>query len=604
MNDYLLLAVDEPITTRETAERLSFLARTRPFLHRERARVFQGFPVNQRVFFDGIGVFGDRLVRTSDEAAGATGKGRGNYLLARHSADGQVRIEIDPLGFYPLFLYHRDGVFCAGNNIFAMVQALQALGRDLRRDLIVHGWFTVQGTGAFNKAAYEDITLLPHGTVIHLDERNRVSYEKTASRKMFYASRPLGELIDDAAHEILGNVRGLARGDFKSRVCDLTGGMDSRLVVSALLHDGLEDAFHFHTKGSYPNPDANVAALIRRRFGLHKDSGFPSPQQTSLSQFEKLRLSLGQVNGLLSMFQPSRPGNPEDANHLSIGGGSGELLREFWSSGAGMTEVHPAWGWKAWFRRPVPTPTVSALDEKMRRMRDRSGFLKPEVRDGFLADVDAFASQAVAEGIRPKHVGDFFYLCSRAKYHFGVWWAASSRARFHPLYSPAAIKAAHAMNNADKVANRLGYELMRRFCPELTTLPFAEKSWNPSIMPDAPSPVTRKTAFLGDPDERTASETPRRKPAQGRSELQRRLLSAGHKRRVVELGTMLEEFHSAERDYSALERVFDVDAVRAFLAKPQDAFTGRYDAYNAYRLMGAYAWANELEIRGRCHEKS
>lgn len=568
-------------------------------LPHRRDRILHATLSDQGVFFDGIAVIGESLIRTSGEAASATGSARGNYLLARHAEAGAVSIEIDPFGYYPLFTYRRDGIFCAGNRIARIVDELAKLGRVLRRDMTVHGWFTVQGSGAFDLSAYQDIALLPPGTTIHLDDRNRVTFCTKPMADLFYSTRPIEELIDDAAHEILGSIRALTGGAFSHRICDLTGGMDSRLVLSAIIHAKAEDAFLFYTKGRYPNPDANVAALIRKQFCLRKASHVFPPKPVQLTPFERLRTSTGHVDGLLSTFFEAGPASTTPDRTLSIGGGSGELLREFWASG------HPAAAKRIrrWFDvlRPgtaAPVP-LSPLYDKARKLKSRSTFLQPALSDVMVEQVSAFAHQSLAAGIRPEHIGDLFYLSSRAKYHFGVWWASSSRARFHPLYSPAALKAAHAIPNADKAANRLGFELMRRFCPQLAAVPFADKRWAPTIMPEAPPPVTQSSPFYGSAAEKglRVFATPPRKNDRERTAWESELIAARAKQRVVDLGIMLHEFHAAQIRYDPLEAVFDVDAVRRFLAQPHSAFTGKYDTDNAYRLIGALVWANQLEIR-------
>ena len=152
------------------------------------------------VVFDGIGVFGDRLVRTAAEAKLVSGQGRGNYLLVRGDT-GRIRIEIDPLGYYPLFYYLDAGVFCAGTRVASIEDLLEGLGRPLRRDLAVHGWFTVGVSGAFGLSGHRELKLLPRRTTVVIDDQGRASINSAPDVNLFYSSRPLPELIDAAADE-------------------------------------------------------------------------------------------------------------------------------------------------------------------------------------------------------------------------------------------------------------------------------------------------------------------------------------------------------------------------------------------------------------------
>lgn len=551
------------------------------------------------VAFDGIAVFGDALVRDAHGAAAlARGPGRGDYLLARHGADGAVSIETDPLGYYPLFVHHEGGLLCAGNRVEQVAAVVESLGGRAERDLSVHAWFTLQGSAVGFPSARAGISLLPLGARIEVDARNRASLPRRPARDILYSDRPLAELADEAAGEILGNLRALAAGDFDHRVCDLTGGIDSRLVAAAVLHEGVEDAFLFHTIGSHPNPDANVAALIRQRFGLRRGTGIHPVSDVRRTPLEWLRTTVGETSGLMSTFFRVAPSAPEPSRHLWIGGGSGELLREFWPSGGG--EAPPSRGVLArLLRRPAPV-APSPLAANVESVRRRARLLSAERREAAAAAMERFAAESLAEGVAPEHVGDHLYLASRARYHFGLFWATSPRARFHPLYSPAAVRAAHAMPNEDKAAGRLALELMRRFRPELIDLPFANKRWPAHLVPDAPEPVTRSTPPLAEGREpRSVTIHPRPKGKGGggpRTEVERRLLAKGAKSREVELGRMLEEVRAAGLDLDALAPAFDAGAARAFLARAPDGFSGATDADDAYRVVAAAVWANGLEI--------
>ena len=187
----------------------------------------------------------------------------------RRGEAGGLTIQTDPFGYYPIFVYHKGGVICAGTRTRQMAQMLAALGRPVHRDPKVYAWLGAQG-GALGQSGYREIELPARGTTIRIDARNHVRFEHEPATHMLHSDRPYRELLDDARHEILSNLRALASGPFDRRVADLSGGMDSRLVLAAILHEGLHDSFTFATVGEYPNADANVAAGLRARFKLQK----------------------------------------------------------------------------------------------------------------------------------------------------------------------------------------------------------------------------------------------------------------------------------------------------------------------------------------------
>ena len=419
-----------------------------------------GVDPNFKTVFEGIAVIDGKLVTDSCDLVDHGESGRGCYVTFKRTDAGEITISIDPFGYYPLHIYNKDGVFCAATRVRQMVQVLRALGRPLHRDLTIYGWFVAQG-GATGGSGYREISLLGRGTTVRVSRENQVSFEHEPSSVLFYSSRPLGELIDDAAHEIITNIRVLAGRSFETRTCYLSGGRDTRLVLSAILHEHMQDNFQFHTKGKYPHPDANVAALLRSRFGLRRARG-GNFDETKLSPFNSLRASVGRMNGLCEFPRGARSISGRDQiRHLAVGGSTGELLREYWSSG------------NATGRKDTPS-----FGKKL-KVREKSSTLDVAFYAKVIEAINKFSIDTIAEGIRKEHVGDLLYIVNRAKYHFGVSWAYGRRTWFHPLYSPAALLAAHAMPNPEKAANRLGFELMSRFCPELIHVPFANVMWSP-----------------------------------------------------------------------------------------------------------------------------
>lgn len=526
------------------------------------ARLFPRFELTKltrkSAFFDGIGVFGVKLYLSGDIPP-QTESGRGCFMIARHHPDGSVEITTDPLGMYPLFIYDKDGVFAVSNNVYLLERSLRQLGVELKRSLKVHSYFFTQGSGAFDLTGYVDVQLLPTGGILRIEPRGAANLAIPSPNDIIYSDRPYAELRDEAAHQITSNVRALASHPFDRLSCDLTGGVDSRLVLAALINTGNAGRFVYHTHNAYPNPDANVASLIRKRFGLTKDTGDPAGPLREMAPFERLRYTVGNVAGLFSMDHGGHP-RFEKSNSLSIGGGMGELMRQFWSSARAV----------------------------MKSTRSRAEYLLPNIVDEQLQRLQEFRSASMSAGVQWQHVGDLLYLKARSRYHFGVWWRNSQRDRnrFHPLYSPSAFKAAHALSDHDRKNNRLGYDLMKALSPELLAMPLAEKTWHPSFGHFA-EPITNDSPFLGDA---TRSVSKPKEPNGSSSHI-----PPGALKRVVLLGEMLADFNREKRDFSALSSVFHVDKI-ARLMTEDVAMESPRSAWACYRAIGAYVWANRMEI--------
>lgn len=522
-------------------------------------------------FFCGLGVFGSTLYRDA-EMPPQDETGRGCFILVRGDEGGAVRITSDPLAMFPVFVFHKGGTVAVSTSAMLLEHAMTLLGLPLRRSNALSGFIVTLGSGYDGMTAFDDVRMLAAGEILTLDRDNRAAYQTTHVGNFLYSAASFDSLLDEAVHEIQSNVRAISKVPVERRICDVTGGMDSRLVVAAILHEGLQDTFQFQTNGAYPNPDANAAALIRQTFGLAKATPYRAPPDKALKlePIDRMRLTIGKMSGILDMYMATGL-QDLDLSMMSLGGGLGEIMRKFWSS--------------EWSRaKPERTP----LHKVVQSMEARAALLRPDVFRQQAEAVSEKGFQYLRESIQPNHVGDAFYLTARCQYHFGVWWSRS-RVRFHPLYSVAALRAAHAISEEERRANRVGFEMMRRMSPAIVEMPFANKRWNLRLHASPPEPITVESPPYGDqkPPKPPKAET-----------FAQTMASKGAHRKVVQLPRIMENFAQAypDADYSVLGDVFDAGAVSRFMTDALQGFEDTKDTWMAYRIMMAYIWATRGEI--------
>jgi hypothetical protein len=353
--------------------------------------------------------------------------------------------------------------------------------------------------------------------------------------------------------------------------------MDSRLVAAAILHEGLADQFLFHTTNVYPNPDANTAALIRSHFGLRRGLNLLAPRRQPLSRFDEMCLTLARLNGLMEMYYHV-PISDADAelDLVRLGGGLGALTREYY-----MTNPATA---------PLQGPIWAISNSSSLLTKQTIQFLKDQLR--------SIGTWLLKEGVAPEHLSAAYFMMSRNRYHCGPFWKAEVHSRFLPLYSLAAVKAAYALPDDERRANRVGFDLTKRFCPELLKLPLAEKSWSAVLMPNAPSPITYSSPSYFPVDEPSVSVL---SAFAGRSEtaMEKALAEQGLPRQIINFTATLADFHRciAQPDYGSIGEAFSVDGVASFLGQSAAMFRDDRSVNWGNRLIAAYLWFNELELR-------
>ncbi len=530
---------------------------------------------------DGIAVSDGRLLDSEgvesqklDSFIQVARRTRGNFVLLCEHGD-EIFVSTDPLGTYPLFLYD-GGPFLLSNNIFLIEDALGLLDVKLRPDRRLFGWETTFHSGCFDCTGFEDVRLAPLGAVAVASESG-VRFITRPQADLLYSARSFDELIDSAAQEIIENVQALASGIFTHRVCDLTGGMDSRLVLAALLHAGLKDSFVFETKGKYPHPDENISRMLRQRFGLTHALDAHPPSTEEAGSLAGMRSFLARTFGSYTMLINIGADAPPTKDVLRLHGSMGETFRGFYTGVYGSSA------------RPRMKPFYERIEKS-------GALLAKAIRQEQKEAISRWAEDSEQEGVRAEDLLDMAYIAHRNRYHFGITWRAGSIARtsFYPLYSPAAVQAAYKLRAEERTANRVGYELMMRFSPELVELPFAEKGWNPSIHTGEP-PITRNSPKLfeegpRDPTVRLFPHSKSRPETQWAASVSR----SGRHPRLRSLDQMLREMRPLlDAPVDALAPVYIPGKVREFLDRAPHEFPTS-QGIRVDRLLGALVWVNGM----------
>jgi hypothetical protein len=132
---------------------------------------------------------------------------------------------------------------------------------------------------------------------------------------------------------------------------------------------------------------------------------------------------------------------------------------------------------------------------------------------------------------------------------------------------------------------------MKRFCPDLVDIPFAQKSWSPLIIPNAPAPITKQSPSFFAQEDELASPSGR---ADGVPETVGRFAKtlSGFREQVI------------SPDFTSLAPTFNVPKVSEFLGRKLSDFTDSKRTTMGSRVLAAHAWINDLETdRSGVHHK-
>lgn len=561
-------------------------------------------------FFDGLAVSEGRLV--SDEAAlEEVGRPRDFVESARgvfglvYSEEDRVSIFSDPLSVYPIWTWQDDDLIVVSNNTHLIRTTLELMGIPVEKEPYCFAWQLIFNNGVDDLTGYRNIRWAPFGHYVCIEQdaggvRPRInSLQISEPNSLFLADLPTSSLIDRAAAEISDNVAALCSGGFRHRVCDLTGGRDSRMMLAAAMQRGLAEQFVFSTGGSTQTADGNVAASIRRGLSLRRGVIVARPRRPQPDMLATLRRMLLRTYGCFAQNTATGLGRKSDRSVLHLNGGFGETFRSFY-----LEQLSPR----------APTPLALLI----RQVRARGQVLRPEAIDRMTATLEALFEARRARGFDDFDAGDQHYIEHRNRQFMGTQCRVrlNFEAAAFPLYSPAAVMAAFSMPAEERKQAKIPFELIDRLFPELLQFPLAEGRWSSSVVErhemaerlQALEPVTPSSPSLTAEDQEEIVEvTVASCPIddQGTSlgqtptDWSRRMAADGKHWTWVRFDSAHALFRELVGDQDligAIDDVFDPDALRDLARRDLASFTGSTEIRLIYRLLAAMLWLGDREI--------
>lgn len=272
------------------------------------------------------------------------GSGRAQQLLERFLAVGAARLARELEGFFFLLASNGDG------NIFAitdLVGSHHAFMRELDSGIVLSGSSAVLAalapytldeigcqefvrTGIIyeQRTLYNEVRKLPPATVFHFRGGRLVGEHRFWDPRAL-AEQPLS--LTEAADQLYevgkNTVRRIAEL-YPRRLCDLTGGYDSRALGALLLGAGVE----FDTTVSGPDDSADV----KISHGLAKIAGLKHSQRQRSAELtdEDLERAFQLCDGEYDLHEYARIMRTHDAHSqhydVTLNGSFGEVARGYW----------------------------------------------------------------------------------------------------------------------------------------------------------------------------------------------------------------------------------------------------------------------------------
>jgi hypothetical protein len=412
-------------------------------------------------FFEGY-CFRDHVLlpSASGTADGASLHGHGHYTAVEPLED-RVVCRADPLGLSQLYYFAGRPALVTNRVELARRVLEAATGRPARLNHHAAARTFQYATPFWNETLIEGVFLSPlrHDVVLSAD---RVDLEgEPPSAPASYAS-----LLETAANDIASNVLAIVEtfGE-RSPVVSLSGGVDCRVLMAAIVGAGVQDRFRYYTYGAKDSADRRIAGSLRERYGLSEARRRLPPQLPPDVIFDR---GSGFNWGLRTIAGDGYY-DAEPRDEVLLNGGCGETFRGYFSH-----HIHAKMG------DALYSASEDEVVEGFFRAHGTKFHIVPEAWQRIRGRI---ASEIRAGGSDPVTNVDLLYPNFRNRFHFGLGGRvrSSSSLTLSPVNSVAAFEASMHLPGEERSRNRVAYDLIRTLAPELAAVPTTDGQWAASF---------------------------------------------------------------------------------------------------------------------------
>lgn len=375
-------------------------------------------------------------------------------------------VTLDRLAQYAIFVWREGEDYLISNSLELMVQVLR-LNRILAKkstknatDALIYGTSFGGATGYEGISLYRSTQLFFKEGALHFEdcdflvrlyEKNNASYEQSLAETVSFLKKAANNLTPDKVGGML--------------LSDLTGGVDSRLVVSLLMCSPLSsEEINVFCLGSDARADKIVADYLVEKYGFKPGTFYSAKSPEGASPADSIERGVRRFHGMkLADFGDF--GDGRIVGQTKVTGYYGELTRLFYNF-----EENPN----------------NVLVDNLVAIGGVKKYFNTDAIQGFRGRVGDFLDRMDQLGIDFEDKLNALYLLNRNKAHFGMsaYLADRTRQAFHPLCSSLFTKLSGKLSREDRAANRVAFDVISGLCEKLLCEPMAEKVWSRRLFSD------------------------------------------------------------------------------------------------------------------------
>lgn len=415
----------------------------------------------------------------------------GGFCIGHFDVDrGSFEVCSDVLGQYNIFIHSSDGQdFIISNNLYAIRNLLTLLGRSTSPDIDNLVLNCLYLSSFNNVSPVKCVKTIPSRMSVSFDSISGLRFEEKNSRKDLLQgkAKTYKDAVRIAAEDISSNCNMIVNFAKKFGIytsVDLTGGMDSRLMLAGFLScNKAQEVNFFNIDGKAARSvDRVVSDLLSSKYSLIAGT---APCMTHHSNVIHNSLSRPTIGATLCYgsghFFGRLPYPFEDFGDLFVDG----FMRVSGFCGEHTRAPHPHLG-AALEAEANPRQLALLFTSHWTKLGGNNfywAFLNSG-KDVLFRNFQEYFGELLGD-VEPRHAATFTYVENRSRCHFGLRGQNGNRNRIAvgPLASPSILALHRHLNYHEVFNNKIGYDLMLEMAgPELCELPFAKDYWRSSAL--------------------------------------------------------------------------------------------------------------------------
>lgn len=389
----------------------------------------------------------------------------GQFVVARVTkSPPSIEMLTDPIGMEQVYYLHLQNMWLISNSVALIAR----IGKTSALDPLGASLFLSMGFVGGDRTLRRDIRTIPGGQHWKFQQNNvepiRKAYFTVSGLARQRQKVPALPDVGKLAEELTKICQTLAE-TYGELHCPITGGRDSRLLVSLLIHSGIRA--EYYTGGIQSNVDVIIGTQIAEIFKLpHKVIATTSDliEEWDTASWNLIR----QHDGMVSLWQVADLlGQPSHIDRLGMNlwGVGGEMARGLYSAPENFL--------------------FNCSKERMQRyfikrfVSNRAGLVRHEATALAEAFLLHLVEKAIDQGFSPIDAPDVFYTYQRLR----RWGGSNARKGLsiydnYPLFCTRPfIESAFNMSALRRCSEPLHYGIIRLLAPQLHSLPFDRGSY-------------------------------------------------------------------------------------------------------------------------------